>query len=72
MEGIDTEALKKQLDVLGVAINGPKQWMLDWIDIPIGAERNFNGLKAVWCAVLSLKTFNPKEHIPYSHHHNCP
>jgi hypothetical protein len=52
---IDQDAVKKQYDVLGVHINGPKLWMLDWIDVPVGTEREFDALHARWVGELSLK-----------------
>jgi hypothetical protein len=54
VEGIDKEAIKKQFHAYAVAINGPKQWMLDWVDIPLGARRGFNGQNIPWCATLHL------------------
>ena len=54
---VDTEALKKQFDVLGVFKNGPRFWMYDWIELPVGAQRDFNGLQSRWFAQVQL----PKE-----------
>ena len=28
--------------------------MLDWTDIPLGTEHEFNGKKLAWCATLHL------------------
>jgi len=47
---IDTDAVKKQFDVHGVNINGPKLWMLDWIDASVGKDREFGTLHARWVA----------------------
>jgi hypothetical protein len=59
---IDPDAVKKKYDVLGVHINGPKVWMLDWIDVPVGAEREFGSIRARWVAELNLKGIDlPKE-----------
>jgi hypothetical protein len=52
---IDTDAVKKQFDVVGVHVNGPKLWMLDWIDAPVGKEREFGSLHARWVAEVNLK-----------------
>jgi hypothetical protein len=41
--------------VLGVHINGPKLWMLDWVDVPVGTEREIGALHAGWVAELNLK-----------------
>jgi hypothetical protein len=54
VEGISKEEIKKRFDAYAVAINGPKLWMLDWIDIPLGTERDLNGKKIPWCATLHL------------------
>lgn len=29
--------------------------MLDWVNVPFGVERDFNGLKARWCGLLHIK-----------------
>lgn len=54
VEGVDKEAIKKQFGALGVAINGPKLWMIDFFDIPLGANEEFNGRRIPWCATLHL------------------
>jgi len=54
VEAFNAEQIKKQYDILGCKLNGPKLWMLDWVDVPMGTERDFNGLKARWCAELHL------------------
>lgn len=58
---INTEAAAKQLDVLNVHINGPKLWMLDWIDVPVGKEREFGNLHARWVADVDLKGIDLKD-----------
>jgi len=55
VEGINLEDIKKQYGALAASINGPKLWMPDWFDIPLGAERDFNGKLIPWCAALRLK-----------------
>jgi hypothetical protein len=54
VQGIDKEAIKKEFNAYAVAINGPKLWMLDDIDIPLGTNREFNGKQIPWCAELHL------------------
>jgi len=51
---VDAKALKKQYDVLGVFKNGPRHWSMDWIELPVGAERNFDGLNARWMGEVQL------------------
>jgi hypothetical protein len=58
---VNPETLKKQYEVLGVHVNGPKLWMLDWIDVPVGTERDFNGLMARWVGLLDLKGIDLKD-----------
>jgi hypothetical protein len=45
---VDLIALKKEYDVLSVYKNGPRLWTLDWVEVMVGKERDFNGLKARW------------------------
>jgi hypothetical protein len=54
VEGLDFEALKKELVVLGASLNGPKLWMPDWLEADLGVERTFNGIAATWCARLNM------------------
>jgi hypothetical protein len=61
VEGISTEGMKKQFDALGAAVNGPKLLMLDWMDLPMGVERDFNGRKVPWVALLHLTKDEVKE-----------
>lgn len=64
VEAFDPAKVKKEFGALGVGFNGPKLWMPDWTDINAGVERDFNGLKAAWCADLQMKS--PKfENPPY-------
>lgn len=45
---VDPAALKQEYGVLGVFRNGPRRWASDWFRLPVGTERDFNGLKARW------------------------
>jgi hypothetical protein len=67
-EAFNPEQVKKENHVLGSKLNGPKRWMLDWIDVPMGTERDFCGLKARWCAELNLKGMNLKDESKMSYH----
>jgi len=51
---VDAEALKKQYDVLGVFKNGPRGWANDWIELPVGTQRSFDGLEARWMGQVQL------------------
>jgi len=51
---VDKDALKKEFNLLGVFKNGPRFWMYDWLKLPVGAEQDFNGLKARWMGEVQL------------------
>lgn len=51
---VDAKALKKQYNVLGVFKNGPRHWATDWIELPVGTLRTFNGLQARWMGQVQL------------------
>ena len=51
---LDPAELAQKYHVPRVYINPPRQWLLDSIDIPGGAERDFGGIKARWCAVMAM------------------
>jgi hypothetical protein len=57
LDKVDLIALKKEYDVLSVYKNGPRLWTLDWVEVMVGKERDFNGLKARWVTWLNV----PKE-----------
>jgi hypothetical protein len=59
--------IKKQHGALAATLNGPKEWMLDWVEIPLGTERDFNGKLITWSADLSLKGVNLRKwgKVPY-------
>jgi hypothetical protein len=46
--------LKNDYGLVGASINGPKLFQPDWLEAEIGAERDFNGIPAVWCAQLNM------------------
>jgi hypothetical protein len=62
---VDTEALKKQYDVLGVFKNGPRGWANDWIELPTGVERSFDGLRARWMGNVALPKDFGKGSVAY-------
>lgn len=51
---IDVVQLKKEYNVLAAFKNGPRHWTMDWIEIPVGKELNFSGLKARWFGQVKL------------------
>ena len=58
---VNPDTLKSKYEVLGAHVNGPKLWMLDWIDVPVGTERDFDGLMARWVALVDLKGIDLKD-----------
>lgn len=36
----------------------PRLWTLDWIEVPSGARRDFNGLQAAWVGKADLSGVN--------------
>jgi hypothetical protein len=62
---VDIEQLKKHYDVLGVFKNGPRYWMYDWIELPVGTQHDFNGLQARWFAQVRLPKDFKKEGSTY-------
>ena len=58
---VDIEKMKKQYDVLAVFKNGPRFWLYDWLELPVGAEREFGDTKARWMGEVKLpKGFGKK------------
>lgn len=51
---VDPETLKKKYDVWGVFKNGPRGWAMDWIELPSGPVRSFDGLQARWFGQVEL------------------
>ena len=54
LEGLNFDHIQKEYGVLGASLNGPKLCLPDWVEIDVGAERDFDGLAAVWCAQLNM------------------
>jgi hypothetical protein len=51
---VGAKTLKDEFHVLGVFKNGPRFWMYDWIELPVGAQHSFDGLQARWFAQVKL------------------
>ncbi len=51
---VDPEALQKQYRVLDVFKNGPRYWAVDWIELPVGTQRDFDGVQARWMGKVRL------------------
>lgn len=51
---VDVDKMKDQYDVLAVFKNGPRFWLYEWIELPVGAERNFGDTTARWMGAVHL------------------
>ena len=67
VEGISLDKIKEQFGALSVSMNGPKRWMLDWVEIPLGLSRDLNGKQIPWCAELHLTKDEAKEMGKFSY-----
>jgi hypothetical protein len=68
LDKVDINALKKEYDVLRVYKNGPRLWTLDWVEVMVAKERDFNGLKARWVMWLQVpKELRTGESMAYKH-----
>ena len=66
LDQVDVDALKKQYDILSAFKNGPRLWTLDWVEVMVGGERDFNGLKARWVMWLDVpKEMRKHESVAY-------
>jgi hypothetical protein len=65
VEGLDLEKIAKEQGVLKVSLNGPKIWLPDWIEVAVGNEIEYNGIKLGWCAQLDLPEKGGIEGSPY-------
>ena len=54
--GLDFDNVKAEFGVLGASLNGPKLWMPDWVEIDVGVQREFNGIKTAWVAQLNMES----------------
>lgn len=63
--GVEKDAVKDEFDVLAVFKNGPRFWMYDWIELPVGTQHDFNGLQARWFGQVKLPEGFGKEGATY-------
>jgi hypothetical protein len=54
LDKVDVEALKDEYNILGAFKNGPRLWTLDWVEVMVAKERDFDGLKARWVMWLDV------------------
>ena len=55
LDKIDVKEMAKNFGMLAVFKNGPRLWTLDWIEVEMGKELDFGGMKARWVNWLDLK-----------------
>ena len=66
LDKVDEDALKDEYELLGVFKNGPRLWCLDWVEVMVGAERDFHGLEARWVMWLDVpKEMRKHESVAY-------
>jgi len=66
LDKIDVDVLKEEYDVLSAFKNGPRLWCLDWVEVMVGVERDFNGLQARWVMWLDVpKEMRKHESVAY-------
>ena len=52
---LDFGKITTEYGVLGASLNGPKLWMPDWVEVDVGTQREFNGIKTAWVAQLNMR-----------------
>lgn len=66
LEKVDVDAIKEEYEVISAFKNGPRLWCLDWVEVMIGVERDFNRLKARWVMWLDVpKEMRKHESVAY-------
>ena len=55
LDKVDVKELKDQYHTLAAFKNGPRLWTLDWIEVEMGKELDFGGMKARWVNWLDMK-----------------
>ena len=55
LDKIDVKEMAKQYHMLAAFKNGPRLWTLDWIEVEMGKELDFGGMKARWVNWLDLR-----------------
>mgnify|MGYP006344471363 CR=1 FL=1 len=60
LDKIDVKEMAKKFGMLAVFKNGPRLWTLDWIEVEMGKELDFGGMKARWVNWLDMKGISTK------------
>ncbi|WP_419174527.1 hypothetical protein [Desulfosediminicola sp.] len=48
LDKIDMKALAEEYGIVKAYKNGPRLWTLDWPEVNVGTQRNFQGLNGGW------------------------
>src|SRR6266581_4685727 len=66
LDKVDVDAMKQRYNVISVFKNGPRLWCVDWVEVMVGGERDFNGLKGRWVMWLDVpKEMRKHESVAY-------
>jgi hypothetical protein len=66
LDGVEVDALTKEHHTISAFKNGPRLWCVDWVEVMVGGERDFNGLKARWVMWLDVpKEMRKHESVAY-------
>lgn len=66
LDKVDVDALTEEYEVISVFKDGPRLWCLDWLEVMLGVERDFDGLKARWVMWLDVpKEMRKHESVAY-------
>ena len=66
LDGVDVDALTEEYDTISAFKNGPRLWCVDWVEVMVGGERDFAGLKARWVMWLDVpKEMRKHESVAY-------
>lgn len=54
LDKMDMKALAEEYGIVTTYKNGPRLWTLDWLEVAVGKERNFQGLDVRWVMWLDV------------------
>ena len=66
LDQVDIDTVAKEYRAISAFKNGPRLWCLDWVEVLVGTEHDFNGLKARWVMWLEVpKEMRKHESVAY-------
>ena len=54
LDKMDMKALAEEYGIVKAYKNGPRLWTLDWLEVNVGTQRNFQGLNGRWVMWLDV------------------